>query len=70
MQKMKMTREQANEIVNKLLAKYEKDIPDAPIGKPFREVYDINELVPKQEYLDQYYRIKEEIAKMGIDFVF
>lgn len=68
--KMKMTREQANEIVNKLLAKYEKDIPDAPIGKPFREVYDINELVPKQEYLDQYYRIKEEIAKMGIDFVF
>ena len=67
---MKMTREEANEIVNNLLAKYENDIPTAPKGKSFREVYDINELVPKKEYLDQYYRLKEEIAKMGIDFVF
>lgn len=68
--RMRMTREEANEMVNKLLAKYEDNIPTAPEGNSFREVYDINELVPKKEYIDQYYKLKEEVRRMGIDFVF
>ena len=68
--KMNMTREEANEIVNKLLNKYENDIPTAPEGKPFQKLYDMKELVPTQEYLDQYYKLKEDIAKMGIDFIY
>lgn len=68
--KMNMTREKANEIVNKLLNKYENDIPTAPEGKPFQKLYDMKELMPTQEYLDQYYKVKEDIAKMGIDFIY
>jgi methylamine--corrinoid protein Co-methyltransferase len=65
-----MTREEANEIVNKLLDKYEKMIPDAPIGKTIQELYDMKKSNPKPEALDQYKRIKEELAGMGIEFPF
>lgn len=68
--KMKMKREDANKMVNKLLLKYEKDIPTASIGKPFQELYDMKELIPIPEYLGQYNKIKEEITKMGIDFIY
>jgi len=68
--KMNMTREKANEIVNKLLNKYEDNIPTAPEGKPFQQLYDMKELIPTQEYLNQYYKIKEDVAKMGIDFIY
>lgn len=63
-----MTREQANEIVNKLLAKYDHMCADAPIGKPYHEVFDVKKAVAKQEYLDHYFEIKEEVAKMGVQF--
>lgn len=65
-----MTREQANEIVNKLLAKYEDKIPDAPLGKTFQEMYDVRKAVAKPEFEDQYKRIKEELAGMGIEFIY
>jgi methylamine--corrinoid protein Co-methyltransferase len=65
-----MTREQADEIVNRLLAKYESDIPDAPVGEPFQALYDVRKAVPKPEYLDRYSRIKEELGGMGVDFLF
>jgi len=68
--KMKMKREDANKMVNKLLLKYEKDIPTASIGKPFQELYDMKELIPIPEYLGQYNKIKEEVTKMGIDFIY
>jgi hypothetical protein len=55
-----MTREQADEIVNKLLAKYEADIPDAPVGEPFQALYDVRKAVPKPAYLDRYLRIRKD----------
>ncbi|MFQ6016154.1 MAG: monomethylamine:corrinoid methyltransferase [Anaerolineae bacterium] len=63
-----LTRTQANEMVLKLLAKYEDRIADAPPGKPFQECYDLPRAVPTQEYLDLYRRVKEEIAGLGLDF--
>jgi len=68
--RQKMSREEANEIVNKLLAKYEDQVADPPLGKTYQEVYDVLRSEPHQEYLDQYYRIKEELAQMGIKFPF
>lgn len=68
--RMRMTREQANELVNRLLAKYEDRIPDAPVGLTFQEIYDVKKAVPKPEYQAQYDRIKEEIASMGVEFPF
>lgn len=66
--RMGLGREQANEIVLKLLAKYEDKIKDAPLGKEFQECYDIRKAVPTQEYLDLYKRVKEEVAGLGIEF--
>jgi methylamine--corrinoid protein Co-methyltransferase len=64
-----MTRAEANEVVNQLLAKYEDMIPTDNYGKPYHEVYDDQKAVPTQEYLDQFNRVKEEIAKMGVNFL-
>ncbi len=63
-----MTRAQANEIVNQLLAKYEDHIADAPKGKPFQECYDVRTARPSPWYLDMYKKVKDEIAAMGVEF--
>lgn len=65
-----MKREQANEIANKLLAKYEEQIPTASMGYTFQEMYDVRKAVAKPEFEDQYKRIKEEVAGMGVEFIY
>lgn len=63
-----MTREEANRVVNELLLKYEDKIADAPLGKEFRECYDVRKATPTVDYVALYEDAKEEIAKIGIDF--
>jgi methylamine--corrinoid protein Co-methyltransferase len=63
-----MTRAQANEIVNKLLVKYEHQIADAPKGKPFQECYDARTARPTPWYLEMFKKIKAEVAAMGVEF--
>jgi methylamine--corrinoid protein Co-methyltransferase len=63
-----MTREQANEIVLALLARYEDQIADAPKGKPFQECYDVRSARPMPWYLDRYAKVKAEVAAMGVEF--
>ena len=63
-----MKREQANEIANRLLAKYEDQAASAPMGKEYQECYDVARALPTQEHLDMYLRIKDELADMGIEF--
>jgi methylamine--corrinoid protein Co-methyltransferase len=65
---MKLTREGANELVRKLLAKYEDRIADAPLGNLFQECYEVAQAVPRQEYLDLYTRVKDDLVGMGLDF--
>ena len=61
-----MTREEADEIALRLLAKYEDKIESekAPIGKPFEQLYDIGSLRPKAEYLELYKKTKDEIQNL------
>jgi len=61
-----MSREQADEIVKKLLAIYEDDLPSQPIGKPFQEVYDLSTLQPTPEWLGIYQDVKNELTEMGV----
>ena len=63
-----MTREEANEMALKLLAKYEHNAADAPKGKEYQECYDVATALPTQEHFDMYRRIKDELAEMGIEF--
>jgi methylamine--corrinoid protein Co-methyltransferase len=66
--KQGMKRPKANEIVLRLLNKYEDKIADAPKGKPFQECYDPRTSRPMPWYLDMYEKVKGELATMGIAF--
>jgi methylamine--corrinoid protein Co-methyltransferase len=63
-----LSRKDANSIVDKLLKQYEKDIPEAPIGKTFRELYEVEKAVPKKEALEQYKDVVKELKDMGVPF--
>lgn len=65
-----MTREKANEIALKLLAKYEDQAATAPMGKEYQECYDVAKAVPIPEHYDMFRKVKDEIAKMGVEFLY
>ena len=61
-----MTRKQVNEIVKVLIPKYENMLRNPPQGKSFRELYDLETLQPKKEYLDLYLKVKRELIELGV----
>jgi methylamine--corrinoid protein Co-methyltransferase len=61
-----MTRKEANDVVKKLLPKYEDGLAQAPIGKSYTECFDIDSAEPKDEYTAFVEKIKEELSKIGI----
>jgi hypothetical protein len=63
-----MTRGQANEIALKLLSKYEANAGDAPKGVEYQECYDVAKANPTREHYDLYRRVKDEVAKLGVEF--
>jgi hypothetical protein len=65
-----MTRAEGNEIVKKLLAKYEDNIPNAPKGKTYEQCWDMKTKQPIQEYKQLYQKIKAEVAELGVRFKF
>jgi len=63
-----ITRKEANEILKKILRRYESNITEAPKGKRFDECYDLKTIRPTQEYLDLYDRCKEQLTKFGLEY--
>ncbi len=63
-----ITREQANDLVLKLLDKYKDTFTAPKRGKPFQEVYDLKTITPTQEWQDCYRRVKGELARLGLQF--
>jgi methylamine--corrinoid protein Co-methyltransferase len=63
-----LSRSQANEIANRILAKYERHAADAPIGSEYQECYHAATALPTQEHLDMYRRVKDDLSGMGIQF--
>jgi len=61
-----LSREQANELVNRLLDKYEAQIDTAPSGSTYQECYDVATGKPSEDYVRLYNEVKEELAGMGI----
>ena len=61
-----MSRRQANEIAKVLIPRYENMLWDPPIGKNFRDCYDIKTLTPTQEWLDIYLKVKRELIELGV----
>jgi hypothetical protein len=65
---MKLTRGAANELLLKILDKYEEQIADAPLGSEFQECYNVRTSLPSQEYLDLYARVRNELTALGLEF--
>ena len=61
-----MTRKQANEIAKVLIPKYEADLYTPPIGKSFKDCYDLSTLEPTREWLDIYHKVKSELIELGV----
>ena len=61
-----MKRSDVNEIVKKIIPKYEDKLRNPPKGKSFTECYDIKTLKPTQEWLDIYLKVKKEAIDLGI----
>ncbi|MBT4398674.1 MAG: monomethylamine:corrinoid methyltransferase, partial [Bacteroidetes bacterium] len=63
-----MTRSDVNTMVKKIVAIYEKDIPNAPLGKKFNEIYDMERVTPLPEYLDVLNKVRKNLAELGLDY--
>jgi methylamine--corrinoid protein Co-methyltransferase len=61
-------RADANELVKRIVSKYEKQIADAPLGKTFQECYDTRKVAPSREYSELYELVKAELRGMGVPF--
>ncbi len=66
--RMGLSRKDANELVKKILPKYEDEISQAPMGKTISECYDMERVEPTQEYLDLYETVKKEVTSLGLDY--
>lgn len=63
-----MKRADANELVKELVAKYEKKLPNPPLGKTFQECYDLKTVKPTEEHENVYKRVKKELVELGLSF--
>ena len=61
-------REQANELVIRLLETYEPQSDAAPSGSTYQQCYDVSTGRPGQDYLRLCDEVKEELAGIGIPF--
>jgi methylamine--corrinoid protein Co-methyltransferase len=63
-----MSREQANEILTKIVPQYESDLENKPIGKPFEEVYNLDTIKPLPEWQTTYDEVKEDLRTLGVEY--
>ncbi|MFH0915790.1 MAG: monomethylamine:corrinoid methyltransferase [bacterium] len=63
-----LTPDQANDMVNRLFAAFEADLPTAPKGQPFDQCYDLKTIQPSAQYLHLYEATKEKLDNtFGLD---
>lgn len=60
-----MEREQANELVNRVIGLYIDRWDRPEKGKPYSYYYDIRTLTPLPELVYQYRRAEEELTRVG-----
>jgi len=61
-----MTREQGDELVKQIVPLYADDLDKDPVGKPFDEVYDVDNVEPTPEWQGLYDEVREELIRMGL----
>ncbi|MHA2328343.1 MAG: monomethylamine:corrinoid methyltransferase [Candidatus Hodarchaeales archaeon] len=68
--KERTSRGDANELALTLLKSYEEKIADAPLGKNFRECYDVQKVKPSAEYTNLYRKVRGELVDLGVPFIY
>jgi len=63
-----MKREDANDIVKNLLARYVHKVPDPPMGLKYQECYDVRTGKPTRRCLEVYNRVKKKLEDLGLEF--
>jgi len=69
MKRVKIARGEVEEIVGKLLSKYEPKILEkkkVEKGKDLRELYDLKSLTPREAWLKEYSNVKRELEDLGL----
>ena len=61
-----MSRAEANELVKQIVPLYVDDLDKNPIGKPFEEVYDIDNVEPTPEWQGMYDEVRNELIELGL----
>ena len=61
-----LSREQADEIVRRAVARYEPILGEKPAGVPFGRAYDLDTLRPRAEWQGIYEKVREEAAGWGL----
>ena len=65
-----LSRSDVNELIDFILRKYENNVAlgQAPDGFSFEELYDVEEVRVKPQYLDLYGKVKHELEQKGLKF--
>jgi len=63
-----MKRDEANEIVKRLLLKYEGNIDNPPPGQRYQDCYNVKTRKPGKKYSTLYEKAKEELTGYGLKF--
>jgi methylamine---corrinoid protein Co-methyltransferase len=63
-----LKRQDAAALAAELLKCYQDTLTNPNRGKPFNEVYDVETVQPKEEWLAMYYDVKEDVARLGLNF--
>jgi len=61
-----MDREKANELLKKILEVTEKKVAETQAPREFPEAYDLKTVQPKPELMDDYNKVKESLASLGV----
>ncbi len=63
-----MSRKKANELVCYCLERYEPTLGNPPKGKRMQDLYDFEQLKPKDEWLAMFENVKAELKNLGMPF--
>jgi hypothetical protein len=63
-----MSRQEVNDIVLQLLARYEDRLTDAPLGQKYQTCFDLATRRPHREALDYYNQARRDLEEMGVPF--
>lgn len=61
-----ISREEANQLVKKIVPLYESDLEKKPIGKPFEEVYNLETIEPTPEWQSIYDQARDDLIGLNL----